>query len=119
MTNQHPLTDEMCYGMRVGYSSAESMRAAADWQLEADAEWWRTILNEAEFLPPHGVDYIIEEFKQAMRPQADELDRVEYDGFSDVDELTVSERGDWQISTRSPGATLAYEELPAQQQEDP
>ena len=47
----------------------DDMRAAADWQLEADAEWWKIILNKAEFLPPHAVDYIVEEFKQSMRPQ--------------------------------------------------
>ena len=34
----HPLTDEICYGMKVEYSSAESMRAAADWQLEQCVE---------------------------------------------------------------------------------
>ena len=70
----HPLTDEMCKRIQLHIfpmQKSDCMRAAADWQLEADAEWWRIILNEAEFLPPHGVDYIIEEFKQAMRPQED------------------------------------------------
>ena len=68
----HPLTDEIINSIaELCYTYEHDMRAAADWQLEADAEWWKIILNEAEFLPPHAVDYIIEEFKQAMRPQED------------------------------------------------
>ena len=77
----HPLTDKICQKIidskdyskyRTEYTHCfvkAYMRAGADWQLEADAEWWRIILNEAEFLPSHAVDYIVEEFKQAMRPQ--------------------------------------------------
>lgn len=71
-SGQHPLTDEIIDQIAddLGIFSAEDcMRAAADWQLEADAEWWKIILNKAEFLPPHAVDYIVEEFKRSMRPQ--------------------------------------------------
>lgn len=75
----HPLTDEICREVADsmthfpnGFPEPEDhMRAGADWQLEADAEWWRIILNKAEFLPPHAVNYIVEEFKQSMRPQED------------------------------------------------
>ena len=73
----HPLTDEMMeaiHGNRPGYSNPfdeDDMRAAADWQLERDAEYWTIVLNKAKFIPPQTVDYIIEEFKQAMRPQED------------------------------------------------
>ena len=71
----HPLTDEMCYQMSLenwgmGLSN-DNMRAAADWQLEQDAKYWTIVLNKAKFIPPQTVDYIIEEFKQAMRPQED------------------------------------------------
>ena len=72
-SGQHPLTDKMCEQLvpfpLESQHDYQEMRAAADLQLEADAEWWRIILNKAEFLPPHAVDYIVEEFKQAMRPQ--------------------------------------------------
>ena len=73
----HPLTDEMMeaiHGNRPGYSNPfdeDDMRAAADWQLERDAEYWTIVLKKAKFIPPQTVDYIIEEFKQAMRPQED------------------------------------------------
>ena len=72
----HPLTDEICLLIDDSSMIDEDdwrgyMRAGADWQLEADAEWWKIILNKAEFLPPHAVDYIIKEFKQSMRPQED------------------------------------------------
>ena len=52
-------------------SYCKGCRAAADWQLEADAEWWRIILNKVGSFPPHTVDCVIEEFKQSMRPLTD------------------------------------------------
>ena len=73
----HPLTDEMMeaiHGNRPGYSNPfdeDDMRAAAHWQLERNAEYCTIALNTAQFIPPQTVDYIIEEFKQAMRPQED------------------------------------------------
>lgn len=75
MTNQHPLTNEICRQIApcgdLWSPTAEchDMRAAADWQLECDAEWWRIILTKSERFPPETVEYIIEEFKRVMRPQ--------------------------------------------------
>lgn len=69
MTNQHPLTDEICesfapsYIKRVPYEY-KSMRRAADWQLECDAEWWKIILNRMKILHPNSVDLLVEEFKK-------------------------------------------------------
>jgi len=70
MTGQHPLTDEICDQIQdsVHPCDPENMRAAADWQLECDAEWWKIILNRLEMIHPHVVDSLIEEFKKAMRP---------------------------------------------------
>lgn len=76
----HPLTDEILedleksltssvLGQLVLPSDSELARAASDWQLEQDAEEWKIILNRLEMIPPHDVDSIIEDFKQAMRPQ--------------------------------------------------
>jgi len=86
MTDQHPLTDELCEELP-GASCitiltapgdpdpylcpqyiADDMRAAADWQLRQDAEWWKTFLNRTEMIPPPVVNLIIEDFKQEMRP---------------------------------------------------
>jgi len=67
---QHPLTDEVihreflpkfCY-------TENDLRAAADWQLEQDAEELRTILSRLEMILPHAVDLIVERFKRTMRP---------------------------------------------------
>ena len=76
MTDQHPLTDEMCEGLMERTSKYPytddvivDMRAAADWQLEQDSEAWKIILNRMKILHPLIVDSIIEEFKKAMRPQ--------------------------------------------------
>ena len=78
MTDQHPLTDEMCEGLMERTSKYPytddvivDMRAAADWQLEQDSEAWKIILNRMKILHPLIVDSIIEEFKKAMRPQED------------------------------------------------
>lgn len=77
MTDQHPLTDETCDGLvwfsldgltELSEYDYVIMRAAADWQLECDAEWWKIILNRLEMIHPHVVDSLIEEFKKAMRP---------------------------------------------------
>jgi len=81
MNDQHPLNGEIIdtfaspqYDSFEGIGDVncgftyDDLRAAADWQLEQDAEAWKTILNRLEMIPPHVVDSIIEEFKQAMRP---------------------------------------------------
>ena len=73
----HPLTDEMCYGMRVGYSSAESMRAAADWQLEQVIRWldeqgyyFVETDGEGNFLDdPEPNTELLYRLKKTMRPQ--------------------------------------------------
>ena len=86
MTDQHPLTDELCEELP-GASCitiltapgdpdpylcpqyiADDMRAAANWQLEQVIEWWKTFLNRTEMIPPPVVNLIIEDFKQEMRP---------------------------------------------------
>ena len=72
----HLLTDDIIEEISVSYLKncegvKSNMRSAADWQLEQDAKYWTIVLNKAKFIPPQTVDYIIEEFKQAMRPQED------------------------------------------------
>ncbi len=71
MTDRHPLTDEIIHREFLPkYCYTENdLRLVADWQLEQDAEWWKIILNRLKMIHPHVVDSIIEEFKQAMRPQ--------------------------------------------------
>ena len=66
MTDQHPLTDDKCYELWSGnlYEN-EKMRAAADWQLDQVVEWLRHNLH----LMPTGVDYIVGNLREAMRPQ--------------------------------------------------
>jgi len=66
MTEQHPLTDDKCYELWSGnlYEN-EKMRAAADWQLDQVVEWLRHNLH----LMPTGVDYIVGNLREAMRPQ--------------------------------------------------
>ena len=82
MTDQHPLTNEICEELSscitiLNAGDADpyispfdvecDMQRAADWQLEQDAEAWKTILNRLEMIPPPVVDSFIEEFKKAMR----------------------------------------------------
>jgi len=79
MTDQHPLTDEICLAIDDNSMIDEDdwkgcMRAGADWQLECDAEWWKIILNRLEMIHPHVVDSLIEEFKKAMRPTTTQED---------------------------------------------
>ena len=78
----HPLTNEMCEVLSCQpwlqpdvdvEGTIHDMRTAADWQLEADAHWWKIILKEANFLPPDALDDVIEKFKQAMRPTRNEF----------------------------------------------
>ena len=74
MTDQHPLNDKMCWEIAGTWresSYCDGCRAASDWQLEQDAKYWTIVLNKAKFIPPQTVDYIIEQFKQAKRPQED------------------------------------------------
>ena len=76
MTDQHPLTDDLCYQIWQDNkdnwlmwqepcpSTRRLIRAAADWQLEQVKEWLR---NNLHFVPP-SVDYIVENLQEAMRP---------------------------------------------------
>ena len=70
MTDQHPLTNEVihreflpkcCY-------REDDLRAAADWQLKQVIDWLRHNLH----LGPTGVDYVVENLREAMRPTTQE-----------------------------------------------
>ena len=91
MTDQHPLTDEICEDLP-GASCitiitapgepdpyicpqyiADDMRAAADWQLEQVKEWLRDNLQDRRYSGIGiDVDYVIEALAQDMRPQQQE-----------------------------------------------
>ena len=82
MTDQHPLTDDMCLAIDDNPSIAymrswrSSMRTAADWQLEQVIDWLHNNLDEnyiwADVFPPGiNVESVIDDLKQAMRPQED------------------------------------------------
>jgi len=51
MTNQHPLTDEMCEGLvyfrLISQHDYIGMRAAADWQLEQVFQAWDQCMDES------------------------------------------------------------------------
>ena len=77
MTDQHPLTDEICADIvKVNYSSPESsycedMRVAADWQLEQAFEWLTDHAGRyvEEYYAPNFDEYgLLDDFKKAMRP---------------------------------------------------
>ena len=79
MTDQHPLTDEMCEELSCFYLSnfgdtgegiVQDMRAAADWQLEQVIEWLETALEYDPELA-NTRPYIHLDLKEAMRPQED------------------------------------------------
>ena len=67
MTQQHPLTDEICYQItwaeRIKISDEDDMRYAADWQLEQVIEWFRG--NDMD-------EKVINDLREAMRPQQQE-----------------------------------------------
>ena len=76
MADQHSLTDELCY--QIWHDNKDDwlrwqdpcpttrriMRAVADWQLEQVEKWLRHNLH----IMPSGVDYIVGNLKEAMRP---------------------------------------------------
>ena len=70
MTDQHPLTDEMCHQMRFNNMEPNGdLRDAADWQLEQVIEWMRDNLQDHRYSGIGiDVDYVIEALAQAMRP---------------------------------------------------
>ena len=69
MTDQHPLTDEICRHLADTedrpFTSIEmdNMRAAADWQLEQVIEWLRDTHEEHI-----GLLAVIKDLREAMRP---------------------------------------------------
>ena len=71
----HPLTDEICDELADIEDAIEmdSMRAAADWQLEQVVEWLRDSLQDHRY---SGigilVDYVIEDLREEMRPTTQE-----------------------------------------------
>jgi len=81
MTNQHPLTDEICDQIQdsIHPCDPENMRAVADWQLQQVFEWIESELGRNCYLNPSGyydhevdVEYVLEELKEAMRPSTEE-----------------------------------------------
>jgi len=84
MTDQHPLTDEICLDLLLSTFDQNNggllmdMRAAADWQLEQVIEWLATNLDFACYLTSDGyasdgrdqkdVYVVIQDLKKAMRP---------------------------------------------------
>ena len=73
MTNQHPLTDEMCDSFkRKSVISNENMRAAADWQLEMVFRFMKTCKNESDPESSEFYDLLIQEMMDEMRPQQEE-----------------------------------------------
>ena len=88
MTDQHPLTDEICADIvKVNYSSPESsycedMRVAADWQLEQAFEWLTDHAGRyvEEYYAPNFDEYgLLDDFKKAMRPQVVDLPQANSD----------------------------------------
>jgi hypothetical protein len=79
MTNQHPLTDEICEGLVTFPLESEhdyiEMRAAADWQLEQVIDWLKncnmnhSLSYDGEYRSDRYL--VINAFREAMRPQED------------------------------------------------
>ncbi len=88
MTDQHPLTDDICDDLSCcKYDSrapgdpdpyiypkyfADDMRYAADWQLEQVAEFLRNDEYLEAIAQPTNVEEIIDGLKAAMRPTTQE-----------------------------------------------
>ena len=83
MTDQHPLTDDIirydkklgCHDLGAWVYTENDLRAAADWQLEQAIEWMRDNLQEHRYSGINIlVDYVIEDFREAMRPTTTQED---------------------------------------------
>ena len=78
MTDQHPLTDEICADIvKVNYSLPESsycedMRVAADWQLEQCIAW----LDDTDCDDPQET---AQRLREAMRPEVVDLPQANSD----------------------------------------
>jgi len=82
MTDQHPLTDEICDQIQdsVHPCDPENMRTAADWQLEQVIEWMEVNLMNHDFYKGYAYlydnfpnvyikeDELLEDLREAMRP---------------------------------------------------
>ena len=64
MTDRHPLHPKLIDALSEYRTCDEAMRAAADWQLERVIEWLSHNLD----LEQRGVDYIVGNLREAMRP---------------------------------------------------
>lgn len=72
MTDQHPLTDELCLTIDDNSMIDEDdwkgyMRAAADWQLEQVVEWIKINADHYVCEDSHTWEAFLEDFKRAMR----------------------------------------------------
>jgi hypothetical protein len=80
MTDQHPLTDEICQGLVHFFLDSRhdyiEMRAAANWQLEQVLEWLKTNTEDYVLEDYYSTYFLIEafldDFEKAMRPQQQE-----------------------------------------------
>ena len=74
----HPLTEEIMYELHrphAGYSDPfgeDDMRAAADWQLKRDAEYFAEYLTRVFGVAPEVAEIRAKWFKEAMRPQEED-----------------------------------------------
>ena len=87
MTNQHPLTDEIIEDILLNRywwelePCQDSLRDAADWQLEQCLEWLKVNLMKHDFHEGYAylyddcsnaeieVDKVLEDLRKAMRPE--------------------------------------------------
>jgi len=90
MTDQHPLTDEICFAV---YENSghhpdewmEDMRAGADWQLKQVIEWLEDYMRKYVYHDYYGADEqqevfkTLEYLKQAMRPEVVDLPQANSD----------------------------------------
>lgn len=74
----HPLTDEelkklfwdYAVDTGIGYDwTSDGMRAAANWQLERDVEFFKKFLVVSLGIYPLTAELMAQDFKAAMRPQ--------------------------------------------------
>jgi hypothetical protein len=76
MTNQHPLTDEICEEITFWRNPCDNMRGAADWQLEEVIDWlidaslYDYLYLSCDFARIDKKE-LITDLKKAMRPQED------------------------------------------------
>jgi hypothetical protein len=85
MTDQHPLTDDLCHTVCEDWPpeddvEKDNMRSAADWQLQQVTKWLHDNLGNEIYADACQEDYdnlrgyiitdsVIDDLKQAMRPR--------------------------------------------------